>query len=89
MAKGRGTNYKSTEIAALAKAYMGATDNPVVGADQRVETFIADFLARLKVLAPDNLVADDPVSVWCRGKSARSSLIHVSLIFFSLATDIP
>jgi hypothetical protein len=51
----RGKQYVSAEIAAVAKAYVNATNNPLRGADQRQQVFIADLLSKLEHLAPADL----------------------------------
>jgi hypothetical protein len=77
--------YTNTEIAALARAYMSATDNPLRGADQRLEDFVADFTKRMEQLAPAGLTVADGVSAWS-GKSAGSS--YASRKFTRLSLSI-
>ena len=45
------------EVAACAKAYVNATNNPIRGTDQTQAEFIADILRKLKHFAPSNLDA--------------------------------
>jgi small ubiquitin-related modifier len=45
----------SAEIAAVAKAYVDVTNNPLRDADQKQKVFIADLLSKLESLAPAGL----------------------------------
>ncbi len=53
----RGASWGSAEVAALSTAYVNASNNPLVGADQRAEAFIADILVKFQRLAPRGLDA--------------------------------
>jgi hypothetical protein len=48
----KGAAWESAEIAAVAKAYVDATNNPLRDVDQKQKVFIADLLSKLKSLAP-------------------------------------
>jgi small ubiquitin-related modifier len=47
-----GIVWRSAEIAAVAKAYVDVTNNPLRDADQKQKVFTADLLSKLKDLAP-------------------------------------
>jgi hypothetical protein len=51
----RGKQWATTELAVLARAYKDATNNPIKGADQTSEDFVADILSNLECLAPSDL----------------------------------
>jgi hypothetical protein len=52
----RGKQWAPVEVAALARAFVQATNNPIKGADQRTEVFIADIMSNFKRLAPAGLL---------------------------------
>jgi hypothetical protein len=55
----RGLNWTSSEVSAAAKAYVSATNNPLKGADQKLNDFVADILKKLEQLAPYGLKTSD------------------------------
>lgn len=69
----RGRNWRSAEVAAVAKAYVNATNNPLKGADQRQEEFVADILKKLEQIAPSDVTPADG-TYHHRGPSAWSHL---------------
>ena len=50
--------WKAEEITLACQAYIGTTDNHIVGTDQYFHTFSVDLVDRFKVLSPSNCEPD-------------------------------